>query len=447
MLLSSSSDSSYAGAPWIPVVASVLAGVVAAAWACPGPFSHSVKPVEAALRATVYVSLVGGVTGAVARLFFPAFFPSVEDAVGAAALSCAGNGVWFAPLAILIAQERTWAILMAAPIALAAARLLWRYGIDGRESLPTDWPPGRPAFAGPASAAPYRQTVQLFAAVIAAQAGVFALAAGKLGVAATLTGVGCFLVSHVAIPVFDAPPGFCSRRPRTGFTMRAGCAVALAALALIRIPERPVSSVRHARASRYTLDDEDLFSGVILAQRARFFKLAAPTPNRRQAYSAAARAAPPASIEFSGEYWILSAPMQRPPKGSLVTRATPITRSFTSVDRSPILMQARQRLPSAVDLRCCSAIGLSVHSTDDQPETIAFGLCLADSTAPRGPIQRLGIAGLPPRETAVLSFLVPSHPVISQFDELVVDIYLSGPRRHRSAKVAIERFVLVPRAH
>lgn len=433
MLLSPSKDSSDSGAPWLPIVASVLAGVVTAAWACPGSFSHAVKPGEAALRATVYVGLVGGITGAVARLYFSAFFSSVENAMGAAAFSCAGNGVWLAPIAIFVAQQQSWSVLGAALLGLATARVLWRYCTTAAGDLRED-----------------RQPVRLFAAVVAIEAGVFALADGRLGAAAALTGAGCFLVASAAVPVMDAPPGFLSRRPRMGFAIQAGCAIALATLALVRIPDpasRPGSSGRHAVASGRAFDDEDLLSGVILTHEVRRFKLVAPVRNERRGHYSRALAAPPAGIEFSGEYWILSAPMQRPPRGSLVERATPITRTFTAVDRSPILMQARQRLPSAVDSRCCSAIEVAVRSTDKQPETIALGLYLADSTIAKSPIQRLGVAKLPPRETAVVSFRMPPRPVVSRFDEIVVDIYLSGSRRHRSANIAIQRFVLVPRVH
>lgn len=130
----------------------------------------------------------------------------------------------------------------------------------------------------------------------------------------------------------------------------------------------------------------------------------------------------------------------------MVDRTTPITYTFTAVDRTPILMQARQRLGLPIQARCCSAIEVAVRNADQQPETISLQLSLATSARPRGPYLRLGVRRLPAAESAVLSFPMPSRPASPQFDEIIVEFQLHSPRLYRSANVSIQRFVLVPRA-
>jgi hypothetical protein len=45
-----------------------------------------------------------------------------------------------------------------------------------------------------------------------------------------------------------------------------------------------------------------------------------------------------------------------------------------------------------------------------------------------------------------LSFKIPPNPTIQQFDELTVRFHRAPYRATKSAKLAIERFFLVPRA-
>jgi hypothetical protein len=47
--------------------------------------------------------------------------------------------------------------------------------------------------------------------------------------------------------------------------------------------------------------------------------------------------------------------------------------------------------------------------------------------------------------TQMLRFRIPSAIAIGSFDELTVSYYLKGARSDRSARIAIERFRLVPR--
>ena len=167
------------------------------------------------------------------------------------------------------------------------------------------------------------------------------------------------------------------------------------------------------------------------------------------------RPAHPLGIPFGGEYWIFRWPFSRPPSTSYRTRGKPADMGFSSTDHTPLSMEAHQQLETPIDLRCCSRIQLEVLNADRFPSTLSLELVVLDSE-PRFPLsESLGTAKVtsrpdvdrdpivPVRET--IDFVVPAEPLISQFDELRIVFHRARLRADKSAKVAIDRFVLVPR--
>lgn len=450
MLQSERIDAPEAAAPWIPTFASVLAAAIAAALLCPAPQASPRNPADALLWAVLFVCAIGGVTAVAARVSVAAFCPSVADRAGPTALAFAGNGVWFAPLAIFVAHDRSWSFLGAALLGVATARLLRRCddGFDDDE-LEGLRPGDGLMFASWVPAGSPRRTLRAFAAALAIETGGLVEAMGKTAFSALLAGVGCFLVACSTATVARTPREHSVWRPGTDFAVPALCSIALATLGLVRIPgfsETRDEVRRNAEpsSSRVGMAREVLLSGaILLPNMSRYVKLVAPVPSQR-AELTLNRTAPPTSIEFSGEYWIFLSPLHRPPKSSMVERGTPITYTFTAVDRSPLIMQARQRLRTPIDPRCCSAIHVAVRNADKQPETISLQVTLATSTL-RGPRQQLGVRDLPTTESAVLSFPMPARSVIPQFDEIIVEFQLHSPRMNRSANVSVQRFLLTPR--
>ena len=73
--------------------------------------------------------------------------------------------------------------------------------------------------------------------------------------------------------------------------------------------------------------------------------------------------------------------------------------------------------------------------------TVTLELILIDN----GSLQSLGTAPVPARPDALLRFPVPAGSAIRQFNELEVVFHRDRVRIDRSARIAIERFVLVPR--
>jgi hypothetical protein len=72
---------------------------------------------------------------------------------------------------------------------------------------------------------------------------------------------------------------------------------------------------------------------------------------------------------------------------------------------------------------------------------VTLELILLDNGSP----QSLGTSSVPARPDALLRFSIPAGSAIRQFNELEVVFHRDRVRMDRSARIAIERFVLAPR--
>ncbi len=158
----------------------------------------------------------------------------------------------------------------------------------------------------------------------------------------------------------------------------------------------------------------------------------------------------PFVIPFSGSYWMFRAGFTRPPANSLVQRGTPTSSWFKTVDMWPLEMEAHQRLDREIDLSCCAAIRVDVLNADKFPGTVTLELALIHHAGTpmrlgRAPIRSTpdlsGDPVVPVQET--LEFRIPA--IAPVFDEFDVMFHRERSRADRSARIAIQRFVLVPR--
>ena len=120
-------------------------------------------------------------------------------------------------------------------------------------------------------------------------------------------------------------------------------------------------------------------------------------------------------------------------------------------------MEARHKLDMPVSLTCCSAIRLDIRNADRYPNTISLELALINNELPGSPSITLGRHNvesrpninadpvLPVNET--LEFPVPATPNLEAFNEFKVVFQRAYRRADKSAKVSIERFILVPRVY
>jgi hypothetical protein len=162
----------------------------------------------------------------------------------------------------------------------------------------------------------------------------------------------------------------------------------------------------------------------------------------------------PLSIPFDGVYWLWRGPTDQPPLNSVVMHGSPSARFFRSTDGDGMSMEARQNLGFMVDPKRYSAIELFIRNADPFPNTVSILLKVRNTTIPGKPILSLGMEGVSASAsslesgtatTQMLRFRIPSTIQIGSFDELTVSYYLKGARSDRSARIAIDRFRLVPK--
>jgi hypothetical protein len=158
----------------------------------------------------------------------------------------------------------------------------------------------------------------------------------------------------------------------------------------------------------------------------------------------------PFVIPFGGEYWMYRWPFARPPRSSFFRRGTPAKLAFSTTDRAPLEMEALQKLDRSIRLTCCSKIEVSVQNADRAAAGIRLELVVIDNQPPYKSPLSLGVQplrGIPAPGTPMLEtldFVVPTAPRLAEFDELKVIFHRDPQHQDRSAKVAIDRFTLLP---
>jgi hypothetical protein len=193
------------------------------------------------------------------------------------------------------------------------------------------------------------------------------------------------------------------------------------------------------------------FPGVVLwPEIKQVTTLIAPLPGSPGAFAARKL---PYGIPFGGEYWFLRSLFRRPPPHSVFLRGTPWKLSFSTTDHWALNMEAHQKLEQPIDISCCSRIQIAVSNADRYPHTVSIELILRD--LPGGPSRNLGtapVASLPDLKAdpvtpvgETLDFAVPRESHRRVFNEITVVFRCAWDRRDKSARVSIERFVLVPR--
>jgi hypothetical protein len=93
-----------------------------------------------------------------------------------------------------------------------------------------------------------------------------------------------------------------------------------------------------------------------------------------------------------------------------------------------------------------------VRNADPYPGSISLEVILENTSLGDFHWQSLGVLPILSRADAdnpmleTLSYKIPPHPKIQQFDELTIRFQRASYRATKSAKLAIDRFFLVPRA-
>lgn len=196
------------------------------------------------------------------------------------------------------------------------------------------------------------------------------------------------------------------------------------------------------------------FPGVILWPEIRPVTLIVPPlPSTGAGYATPSH---PLSIPFGGEYWMYRWLMfKRPPPNSFFERGTPSHLSFSTTDRWPLQMEAHQKLEEDIPVSCCGKIRLDILNADRFPGTVSLEMLLVNSEYSATSTESLGVAPVlsipnlkadpvqPVAET--VEFLMPADGALKKFNEIQVVFRRAKQRADRSARISIDRFVLVPR--
>ncbi|HVG90512.1 MAG TPA: hypothetical protein VNB54_03390, partial [Alphaproteobacteria bacterium] len=164
----------------------------------------------------------------------------------------------------------------------------------------------------------------------------------------------------------------------------------------------------------------------------------------------------PVDFTFTGEYWFFKSPDSRPPEHSPKIRGNPAKVGLRSSDDYPMSMEAHQKFSSMVDLRCCSQIQVVIKNADRYSRSVYLELAVRNSALPQSQEQVLGrkkILSTPQIDKdgdavqveEVLTFEVPEKLAIREFEEMTVRFRRNYMHAHASSRIAIEKFVFVPR--
>lgn len=195
------------------------------------------------------------------------------------------------------------------------------------------------------------------------------------------------------------------------------------------------------------------YPGVVLVPEVRpITRLVAPVAANRAFTGVAPR---PYSILFGGDYWMFRWPYRRPPANSYFRKGNPSTLSFSTTDHWPLLMEAHQKLDQPIDLNCCSAVQLEIRNADRYPGTVVLELYAMATGSPGAPAKSLGTAPVesvpdlkkdPVAAVAeTLQFAISEDAALDACTELKVVFRRDRTRADKSARVAVERFILVPK--
>ena len=217
-------------------------------------------------------------------------------------------------------------------------------------------------------------------------------------------------------------------------------------------PKKASASAIGQEGDSTSLDNSGDHTGIILLpEHEQHVTLVPPLPSMpRDLFDA--RHPNPITIPFYGAYWFFKLPDTKPPPNSYRTHGTPTEMTFFAPDSRPLMMEAHQNLGKLINLACCREIRIEIQNADRYPGTVSVELVLMNTREGQEGSVSLGSAPVtsapgepdsPMKET--LTFPIPARAAIRQFDEFMIRFPRRRTRIFRSAKVAIERFVLVPR--
>jgi hypothetical protein len=183
------------------------------------------------------------------------------------------------------------------------------------------------------------------------------------------------------------------------------------------------------------------FPGVILMPEVKpVARLVAPPPAGISSGLAIER---PYGIPFDGPYLLYRWPADRPPPSSILQHGTPAALAYSTPDHWPLTMDAIQKFDDPVDLGCCRAVRIEIWNADRFPDTVALDLYCNDHRVGGARVRSTPDLHRDPIMAVPETLEIPSLSG-GLCKEFKVTFRRDRSRADRSARIAIDRFVLVP---
>jgi len=396
--------------PVFPALVGLLVAAIAAWITCPVVRSFSMAAIL--LIAVVYPAVVASV-GAVGARMVHRFTLTEMGKIAAVA-------VWIAPITIYVRDRSVFSIAAAVLLVIAFFKEF-------------------PAVEGSWGA--LRQLPWALGAAVMLQATALALLSEKLAFAVGFTTIAAALTMRSAGRV-----GLRIERRFAPLVLSIPMVLTIHGLGSYGGPDSHEAATTPARAPEapaQSVDGGDYWGVILVPEPQRHTILVPPLPAMRSGLFEP-KEKNPLAIPFYGVYWFFRPPFARPPANSIVLRGSPDKRNFRSTSRLPLRMEAHQNLGKLIDIDCCSRVDLVIHTVDPDPATVYVELLLQNTALHEGMMQSLGTKQVLP-DTTSISYAMPMAASINQFDEFTVRFHLGRVRDNRSARIAINKFVLLPR--
>ena len=420
------------------------------------------------------------VSGAVVRAIYAKVYPGTRRVATPVVRAACIAALWV-PAWVLFVE--TWSLLMIAAGAICFACLGVFLKRCEMEALPDDHvsPPHQPGTPFLFEAKPIaRMLLPSFVLVLLLDA-VIGLAAARWFVAASVLAA-AFAGVLGWRAVMRSRPGMGLQEILPGRQQGAIVAAAFVFTVMALLPYLRVSPLagfngvigkepkKDSAAANSSSSNEGYVGVILLPLSEQQKKIVAPV-KREFVPHWGVKIAKPLEIPFDGQYWYFKWPDKKPRPSARMVRGSSTKTQVSSSDRYPLLMEAHQKLPEAMDLGCCSAMSLVVENADQLSGAISLELWVKKLPEPKPVVklkgdflppgqaphylgtlvvpssdlpigQRPNASGKPMEET--LRFPIPAAMDGLLFDEITVVVKTAPERARMGAKIAIRRFVLEP---
>jgi hypothetical protein len=402
------------------------------------------SPWSIAARACFYVLLMWALSALITFLVYLVVADEEPANLVAVSLRSSAAAVWFAPAIILLSTLSPAGLFASLVLIVNTSRLLilgWMPTDPTSPQQPVRWNP-QPA---------------IWAALLL-QTGMVALLWKNPLLAAALFALSAAIVTALAITRSGAKPGKPPVMPPS--TLNIALTILLAVVfSAASLKFRGYASgdggpadasVPNSNGGSATelADPEAMgfpvgyggFPGVILrpVQKPKSSTLVFPRPSLLKEGEQRTH---PLSIPFTGEYWMYQPPFTQPPRTSIRRQGTPLELSFHTNNGSSMSMEARQKLETPIELRCCGRLEIEIAMKDAVGD-LRLQVTLMDSQA-RQRVD-LGIAPVGQETAQTLRYAIPPGHESLKVDEIRILYRRPVREMSRSSALAVEGFLLVP---